>query len=523
MKQPLPNNNNNFMQQKLIIDTNIDVNDPMQAMQTVFALMYNAFKKHYSTPTNNNQRISSNTYNKKVSQPWMNMNQGRQMCMVTANARNQGNRQRHNVGNQIVAYNAGWNGNQTVGNPHGNVAAPVVGNYGNGQNNFELPKSTQGTYVEKQYDSNIMAETPNVDLSGGDVERHVVNNKETNADFESLLNNFKVELDKGTMVNCEAKAVNERLTAELAKYKGQQTFFKYNEHKYNELEIGYRNFVYEEQCLTQKQDDLTRSSEKMIKSLNIEISNLKNQLSNQETYSTLEKERDELKFKFSKCKDELLEEIIEIYSSLEHRQANKRPSRSKELPHHDYLDQIKSNDRAESSHKYVTKDNTKQDRVSYAPKRSFPKNKLSECNESVCVTCKKCMFYNVHDACVSKFVNDMNSHANAQHVKVSNIEYKKKLKAKAKNTEKYYKERCLSDDTLVIPLEEIQLDDKLNFVEEPVEIMDREVKQLKRSRIPIVKVRWNAQRGPEYTWEREDQFKSKYPHLFAKLQSPTTS
>ncbi|GKC05952.1 putative reverse transcriptase domain-containing protein [Tanacetum coccineum] len=83
--------------------------------------------------------------------------------------------------------------------------------------------------------------------------------------------------------------------------------------------------------------------------------------------------------------------------------------------------------------------------------------------------------------------------------------------------------KCSSDDTLVIPLEEIQLDDKLNFVEEPVEIMDREVKQLKRSRIPIVKIRWNARRGPEYMWEREDQFKSKYPHLFANPQSPTSS
>ncbi|GJX30135.1 reverse transcriptase domain-containing protein [Tanacetum coccineum] len=58
--------------------------------------------------------------------------------------------------------------------------------------------------------------------------------------------------------------------------------------------------------------------------------------------------------------------------------------------------------------------------------------------------------------------------------------------------------KCLSDDTLVIPLEEIQLDDKLNFIEEPVEIKDREVKQLKRSRIPIVKISWNARRGPEY-------------------------
>ncbi|GKF20919.1 hypothetical protein Tco_0069557, partial [Tanacetum coccineum] len=83
--------------------------------------------------------------------------------------------------------------------------------------------------------------------------------------------------------------------------------------------------------------------------------------------------------------------------------------------------------------------------------------------------------------------------------------------------------KCLYDDSLVIPLEEIQLDDKLNFVEEPVEIMDREVKQLKRSRIPIIKVRWNARKGPEYTWQREDQFKSKYPHLFENPPATTTS
>ncbi|GJV68803.1 putative reverse transcriptase domain-containing protein [Tanacetum coccineum] len=82
--------------------------------------------------------------------------------------------------------------------------------------------------------------------------------------------------------------------------------------------------------------------------------------------------------------------------------------------------------------------------------------------------------------------------------------------------------KCLSDDTLVIPLEEIQLDDKINFVEEPVEIMDREVKQLKRSRIPIVKVHWNVRRGLEYTWEHEDQFQRKYPHLFANPPAPIT-
>ena len=75
--------------------------------------------------------------------------------------------------------------------------------------------------------------------------------------------------------------------------------------------------------------------------------------------------------------------------------------------------------------------------------------------------------------------------------------------------------KCLSDETLVIPLKEIRLDDKLVFIEEPVEIMDREVKQLKQNRIPIVKVRWDSKRGPTYTWEREDRFREKYPHLFS--------
>ncbi|GKB95190.1 hypothetical protein Tco_0981327 [Tanacetum coccineum] len=76
--------------------------------------------------------------------------------------------------------------------------------------------------------------------------------------------------------------------------------------------------------------------------------------------------------------------------------------------------------------------------------------------------------------------------------------------------------KCYSHDPLVVPLEGLQVDDKIHFVKEPVEIMDREVKQLRQSRVPIVKVRWNSRRGPEFTWEREDQFRKKYPHLFTK-------
>ncbi|GKF49369.1 hypothetical protein Tco_0142620 [Tanacetum coccineum] len=76
--------------------------------------------------------------------------------------------------------------------------------------------------------------------------------------------------------------------------------------------------------------------------------------------------------------------------------------------------------------------------------------------------------------------------------------------------------KCLFDESLIIPMKELRLDDKLNFMEEPIEIIDREVKQLRQSRIPIVKVRWNSKRGCE------DQIRAKYPHLFLNT-SPTSN
>ncbi|GJZ01469.1 hypothetical protein Tco_0519430 [Tanacetum coccineum] len=79
--------------------------------------------------------------------------------------------------------------------------------------------------------------------------------------------------------------------------------------------------------------------------------------------------------------------------------------------------------------------------------------------------------------------------------------------------------KCLFDEPLAIPLDKIQIDDKLNFIEKPVEFKDQEVKRLKQSRIPIVKVCWNSRRGPQFTWEREDQMKKKYPHPFANPAS----
>nr|GEU73075.1 retrotransposon protein, putative, Ty3-gypsy subclass [Tanacetum cinerariifolium] len=83
--------------------------------------------------------------------------------------------------------------------------------------------------------------------------------------------------------------------------------------------------------------------------------------------------------------------------------------------------------------------------------------------------------------------------------------------------------KCYADEPLVMSLEGIHVDDKLQFVEEPVEIMERKIKRLKQSRIPLVKVRWNSKRGPEFTWKCEDLFKKKYPHLIINWASPSTT
>ncbi|GJZ82209.1 hypothetical protein Tco_0647382 [Tanacetum coccineum] len=132
--------------------------------------------------------------------------------------------------------------------------------------------------LENQDECIPMTRLQDMHLAKGNVDEHAVTNKEVNARFQSLLHNFQLELERCVMVNRDAKTENERLPTELAQYKGKQ-----------------------------------KNSKKMIKSLNVEISDLKNQLSKQElTYSKLEKVWDELKVKFSKREDELLEQTIAL-------------------------------------------------------------------------------------------------------------------------------------------------------------------------------------------------------------------
>ncbi|KAJ0434513.1 hypothetical protein HanIR_Chr17g0882531 [Helianthus annuus] len=74
--------------------------------------------------------------------------------------------------------------------------------------------------------------------------------------------------------------------------------------------------------------------------------------------------------------------------------------------------------------------------------------------------------------------------------------------------------KCLAEHDLIVPLDDLQINETLHFVEKPVEIMDRQTKQLRRSCIPIVKVRWEGKRGAKFTWELESDMKAKYSQLF---------
>ncbi|GJZ67601.1 putative reverse transcriptase domain-containing protein [Tanacetum coccineum] len=109
---------------------------------------------------------------------------------------------------------------------------------------------------------------------------------------------------------------------------------------------------------------------------------------------------------------------------------------------------------------------------------------------------------------------------------VGSVAYKLKLSEELSRVHNTFHvsnlKKCYADEPFAVSLDGLHFDNKLQFVEEPVEIMDREVKQLRRSRVPIVKVRWNSRRGPELTWEHKDQFRKKYPRLFTKT-APSSS
>ncbi|GKE87772.1 hypothetical protein Tco_1565247, partial [Tanacetum coccineum] len=228
MQQPMPNSE--------------DITDPITAMNMSLVLMAKAFKLNYSTPTKNNQRISSDPRNRQIAQPGMNMGQDRQMQMVRGNGGNQNPNGNGNVVvaraegnvignncNQIRCYNCRGLGhlarNYTVRPRRSDQAstsgtqtdkAPIydldgsaeVHNYDNcfdneifnmftqEEQNTKLLEPILEPHQVQQNDSNIISEVCSIEQDGGIVDQHLATIEEAHDYFESLYNNLEIKVEK---------------------------------------------------------------------------------------------------------------------------------------------------------------------------------------------------------------------------------------------------------------------------------------------------------------------------------------
>ncbi|GJZ25137.1 hypothetical protein Tco_0562596 [Tanacetum coccineum] len=289
MQQPLPNNNfipqpsfnQNYMQQPM--PNPEDITEPTTAMNLALVLMAKTFKLNYSTPTNNNQKISSNPRNRQIAQP------------------------------RIANLNANQIGNGNV------IAARAKGN-ANGNNGIQV-QAKEFDFMAAVGDLEEIEEMDQLSFScgtkEGTVEQHPTTIEETHAYFETLYNNLAIEVGKVNSVNRKMKETNADLINELARYKNQEKCFEINQEKYDKLERCYQKSVYQEQCLIKKINALHLSSAKIIMTLNEEITNLNNQLSKEKSnVSYLRQEKKILKSDFKTREDELLNKQIQLENKI---------------------------------------------------------------------------------------------------------------------------------------------------------------------------------------------------------------
>ncbi|GJX89030.1 hypothetical protein Tco_0341044 [Tanacetum coccineum] len=286
MKQPMPNPE--------------DITDPTAVMNMELVVMAKAFKLNHSTPTNNNQRISSNPRNRQYAGQNV-RNQVVQNAVQNPAARAEGNANGNNeAGIQLQAEEFDLiAATADLDEIEESNKAPVydfdssaeVYDYENCYNNEIFNMFTQeDQYTEllepilephqvQQNYSNVIFTVFSVEQGGGTVEQHPTNVEETRVLYDSLYNNLAIEVEKVNSINRKLRETNADLTTELVRYKNQEKCFEISQENYDKLERCYQQSVYQEQYLTKKINALHLSSGKQITALNEEISNLNKQLS----------------------------------------------------------------------------------------------------------------------------------------------------------------------------------------------------------------------------------------------------
>ncbi|GKA74209.1 hypothetical protein Tco_0780511 [Tanacetum coccineum] len=280
---PQPSLNTNYLQHPM---QNLeDILNPTTALDMALKLMAKAFQLNNFTPTNNNQRSSSNPCNSQIAQSGMNIDQDKQMLMVDDNGiqniRNQnglsvisGIANQHGNGN-VVAARAEGNGNGINGNPircyncQGIAQKEQAGiqltseefDFVAAAGACEETERANANYGSAENDSNVISAVSSMEQGGGTVEQHSTTVEETRAYHESLFHNLAAEVEKVNSVNHKMKETNVDLTTELARYKNQEKCFEISQEKYDKLERCYQKSVYQEKCLTKKVNALHLSSE----------------------------------------------------------------------------------------------------------------------------------------------------------------------------------------------------------------------------------------------------------------------
>ncbi|GJY41312.1 hypothetical protein Tco_0428582 [Tanacetum coccineum] len=337
IQQPLPINNNyipqsslnqNYMQQPM---PNLkDITDPTAAMNTELALMAKAFKLNYSTPTNNNQRISSNPCNRQIAQPGNQDVQNAVQNLGVQNVRNQnrvivvpgianqngnGNVELHSqtkekgcgLSTQLLIAQKEEAGIQLQAEEFDLMAvasdldeikevnancilmanlqqALTSGTQSNTTPAYDLDGSAEVQLHENCYNDEIFNI---VEQGGGTVEQHSTNVEETRAYHKSLFHNLAAEVEKVNLVNRKMKETNAELTTELARYKNQERCFEISQEKYDNLK-GVTNSLF-----------------------------IKNNLSKEKsTVSSLLEEKKRLKSDFKIREDELLDKQIQLENKI---------------------------------------------------------------------------------------------------------------------------------------------------------------------------------------------------------------
>nr|GEZ47730.1 Gag-Pol polyprotein [Tanacetum cinerariifolium] len=253
--QDQPSYNQNYMQQ--LMPNPEDITDLTISMNMELALMAKAFKLNYSTPTNNNQRISSNPRNRQIAQPGNANLNGNGNLIV---ARPEGNAAGQN-GNQIRCYNC--RGVAEVHDYENYDDNEIFNMFTQEEQYTKLLEPIPEQHQVPQNDNIVISDVTSMEQSGETVEQHPANFEETRALYDSLYHNLAIEVEKVNSVNRKLKETNADLTTKLARFKNQEKCFEISQEKYDKLERCYQQSVYQEKCLSKKIDALHLKKKKL--------------------------------------------------------------------------------------------------------------------------------------------------------------------------------------------------------------------------------------------------------------------